>query len=106
MKVYLAVPYTHENKDVVLNRVRFVNKVAARLIKIGIIVFSPISHSHYIAEQENLLNVWNSIWIKQDTEFINWCDVVIVCAIDGWGKSEGVKSEIEYAKRCVLYSGY
>lgn len=74
------------------------NKYAAKMMKKGNIVFSPISHSHPIAIQESLPNTLE-FWINQDLSFIYWCDEVHVVQLDNWMKSRGVSAEIEYAKQ-------
>jgi hypothetical protein len=62
----------------------------------GNIVFSPISHSHHIAAQNDLENGWD-YWKKFDESFIEWCDVVVVVMLNGWKKSKGVNAEINIA---------
>jgi hypothetical protein len=96
-KIYLSCPFSHEDK--IMQELRFlsVNWMAGQLIKKGYIVFSPISHSHPIAylfkEGENDYDVW----LKQDLEYIKWCDEFFIYMIDGWNKSFGVKWEIQKA---------
>ena len=97
MKIYLAAPYSHRYKPIRINRVEQINKAAADLMRQGHIVFSPISHSHYIAEQESLpLNF--DFWSKQDYEFIKWCDAIYILMLPGWDKSKGVLEEIKFAE--------
>lgn len=96
---YLASPYTkyHEGVDAAFSAVC---KQAAFLKNNGIDVFSPIAHSHPISvhgqlgsyspgdsEYQNLLE-----W---DKKFIDRCDGIIVCMMDGWQESYGVKWEME-----------
>jgi hypothetical protein len=50
------------------------NKVSAKLMNEGYIVFSPISHSHPIAESQKLPGTWD-FWQKFDEAFIEWCDL-------------------------------
>lgn len=97
MKIYLAAPYTHKDKAVVLDRVSRINKKAAALMREGHIVFSPISHSHPIAV-ENELPTTFEYWRKMNHSFIDWCDTVFVLQLDGWGQSIGVKDEIVYCR--------
>lgn len=92
-KLYLAIPYTG------IEDVSFevANITAARLMNEGNIVFSPISHSHYIAAEGGLEKGWD-YWCTFDIEFIKWCDIVMVVKLDGWDKSKGVLSEIAIAQ--------
>jgi nucleoside 2-deoxyribosyltransferase len=96
-KVYLACPYSHEDEKVMVERFNMANKAAALLMKKGCyVVFSPISHSHPIS-----LHIDNckdhDFWLKQDYEFMKWCDKLIILEIEGWEESKGVNREIEWA---------
>jgi len=97
MKIYLASPYTHQDPEVVNARVTAINAHAALLMSQGHIVFSPISHSHYIAIENNLPTTFE-FWRKQNHEFIVWCNFVMVLRLDGWEESKGIADEIRYAK--------
>ena len=55
---YLATPYTDKDPLVKQERFQKVNKVAAKLIERGEIIFSPISHTHPIAMVGNLPGGW------------------------------------------------
>lgn len=93
-KVYLAIPYTGIEEL----SFKVANYVSAQLMHDGNIVFSPISHSHHIAAQNELECGWD-YWKKFDESFIEWCDVVIVVMLIGWEKSKGVKAEIIIADK-------
>ena len=95
--IYLATPYTHPDRAVRLARFRAVNKAASLLMQQGHYVFSPISHSHPIAEEGGLPTSWE-FWEKYDIEVLKMCSQVIVLMIDGWKESKGVDAEIEIAK--------
>jgi len=67
----------------------------------GHIVFSPISHSHPIAQCCNMPKDWE-FWQEFDKYFIEWCDEVWVCYPVNWSSdfclnSVGVKSEMMMA---------
>jgi hypothetical protein len=95
--VYLAVPYSH--KDPYIRSLRFthVNKVAGILMSKGVNVFSPISHTHSIAEAHQLPVNWD-YWKSYDEAILNCCSLLAVLTLDGWDKSVGVKGEIEIAE--------
>lgn len=95
--VYLAVPYTHSDGSVVKDRVAKVNAMTAKLMKLGHSVFSPITQSHYVAEQCHLPTNWE-YWAKFDRDFISCCHTLYVLMLDGWDKSVGVTAEIAIAK--------
>lgn len=97
-KLYLAIPYT----GLAEKSFEIANKVAAKLIDEGYIVFSPITHSHPLCDLVKGENTWD-FWKIQDLPFIDWCDRVLVIAVgeDGYDlidKSTGVQGEIAYAR--------
>jgi len=96
-KVYLATPYSHMNPDVQQARFAAVNAVAARMMADGLLVFSPISHTHPIALAGNLPKGWD-YWQQYDLTFIRWADEVHVLLLDGWAESVGVTAEIALAE--------
>lgn len=96
--VYLAIPYSHPDKQVRHRRFEIVNKVAADLMRQGEIVFSPISHSHVIAVENDLPTDWD-YWKKSCMEFVTRSDKVVVVCVDGWKESTGVQAEIKIAKQ-------
>jgi hypothetical protein len=90
VKIYLAIPYTG------MEQISFdtANRIAGRLMCDGHIVFSPISHSHPIAQTCELPKNWD-YWREADTAFLAWCDMIYVVAFEGWQKSKGVTEELE-----------
>lgn len=95
--IYLACPYSHDDKRVRIYRFNEVNKVAAELMYLGEMVFSPISHSHPIAEAGGLPLDFD-YWKTFDEWFIRRCDRIVVLKLPGWRESKGVKREIEIAR--------
>lgn len=98
MKIYLATPYTSPNCFIEAVRFKKVSKKAGELIKLGYIVFSPISHSHPIALEHASMPRNAKFWMKQSREFIKWCDVVCVLKLEGWKDSVGVSAEMSLAE--------
>jgi len=95
-KIYLACPYSHPDEKVRLGRIEAVNKFAGLLMKKGYIVFSPLSHSHYISEHlDNSLS--HEFWLTQDQAFLEWADEIFVFKLNGWERSVGVFYEIGFA---------
>lgn len=92
--IYLACPYTHKNREVMIQRFEAVNKVAARLMAEGKYVFSPISHTHPIAEAGSLPRDWE-YWEGYDRRVLKCCDRIIVACLPGWTESTGVKAEMK-----------
>ena len=99
MKIYLAIPYSkYENESF-----NVANKVAAYLMSKGYIVFSPISHSHCIAIENDLPGDFE-FWKALDESFIEWCDCLIIIIMENDGinrikQSTGVQAEIKMATK-------
>ena len=110
MKIYLATPYNDPSPEVRQQRFEDINRVAAKIINdYGFLVFSPISHSHPIAEVGNLPKGFD-FWKQYDKSFIEWADEVWVYATER-KKSKGVAYEIALAKKlgkrvCHLKEGW
>ena len=97
-KIYLAAPYSHESHIIVAARVDTINQDAAKLMQYGHLVFSPISHSHYIAVENDLPKGFE-FWQAMNHSFIDWSDAVYVLQLKGWEESNGIKDEIKYAEK-------
>lgn len=99
MKIYLAIPYTWNPQK----SFEIANKVAAKLMAEGHVVFSPISHSHPVADYlPDALRTDSKWWMKQDLPFVLWADQVHVVVIGEFGQqlvddSKGVQEELTYA---------
>ena len=100
MKVYLAIPYTFNPE---LSH-KIANKVAAELMDKGDVVFSPISHSHCIADHlPDLVRTDADWWMTQDIPFVEWCDKVVIICIGEYGgeliaSSKGCQMELQTAR--------
>ena len=93
---YLAVPYSHSDRYVRVARWIAANQTAAKLMAVGQYIFSPISHTHPIAEASNgALPVGWDYWEKFDRQYLSFCKKIIVLRIPGWEESKGVQAEIK-----------
>ena len=106
--IYLACPYSYNpNKSFDI-----ANKVAAIFMKDGNVVFSPVSHSHKIADyMEKEVRFSQSFWLEQDLKFMDVCDKLIIISIGKDGKklikeSKGCQSEIQKAMKLNLPINY
>ena len=70
-------------------------RAAAALTRAGHAVFSPVVHSHPIA-QFGLPTDWG-YWERTDRALLERCDLLAVLMLDGWGESRGVAEEIGLA---------
>lgn len=99
--IYLATPYSHPDKAVRLARFEAVNRFAAKLMAEGRHVYSPISHTHPIAEAGGLPLGWE-YWDIYDRTMMSACSGMIVFCQPGWSESKGVTAEIEIATEMNL----
>jgi len=94
--IYLASPYSHDDPDVKVDRFERACKQAALMMRHGLVVFSPIAHSHpisqYLGEDQGL-----KFWLKQDLHLLRRCEEMWVLTLDGWKISNGVNAEVELA---------
>jgi len=92
--VYLASPYSHEDKEVMEHRHNASCVAAANLIDKGVILFAPIAQSATIvAHSNNLKSDW-ATWERCDRLFVLKSKAVYVLMLEGWKQSVGVKAEI------------
>jgi len=68
--------------------------LAARLIRAGMPVLSPIAHSHGIAAHGNLPAVDDGFWARADAPLLDAARGLVVAQIPGWDASTGVAHEI------------
>jgi len=95
--IYLATPYSHSDWVVQVKRFNAVNWVAAQLMRQGLHIFSPISHTHPIALAGGLRGD-RAFWQAYDKAILAACKKVIVLKQPGWEVSTGVSAEIQLAK--------
>jgi hypothetical protein len=105
MIVYLAVPYSHPDPEVRIERFKAANRMAGKLMHEGVHVFSPISHTHPIAVECGL-PLGFDFWREYDEKILRVCGKIVVLTIDGWSESKGVKSELEFASKLGLQIEY
>lgn len=107
---YLAIPYVWDAEK----SFEIANKIAADLMKQGRIVFSPISHSHKIADHLEELRFSQEFWMNQDLSLLEKCDEIIAVVINLKGingyklikESKGCRAEIKKAKQLKLPISY
>lgn len=99
-KLYLACPFSHRFFLVRWYRYVLVTYYAARLMKAGYVVFSPITHSMPVAFflPKRLMQSW-TFWKRQDIPWLIQCDVLGIIPLKGWQGSVGVTAEKQTAER-------
>lgn len=92
---YLATPYTKYPAGI---EQAFVDAsaCAARLLKAGVKVYSPIAHTHPLAIHGGLDPLDHAIWLPFDQAMMEAADALIVAHMDGWHESYGVRHEMEF----------
>ena len=103
--IYVACPYSDPDDNIRHARFKAVNALSAKLMNEGRFVFSPISHTHPIAEEGGLPLGWD-FWETFDRLYLSKCDKLLVLCLDGWERSKGVTAEIAIAKELNLPIDY
>jgi hypothetical protein len=93
---YLACPYSHDDRSVRIARFEAANRAAGKLMREGHHVFSPISHTHPIAEACDLPKGWE-FWEAFDRAYLAHSWRVVVLMLEGWRESKGVTAELRIA---------
>jgi hypothetical protein len=104
--VYLASPYSSRLEG--LGKLRQeqerydeIKGIAARLMKEGHYVFSPIVHCHPMAVKYGLPTDW-AYWKGYLHVMLPKCDEVWVAGMVGYKESTGVNGEIELARKLSI----
>lgn len=93
--IYLGVPYTHPDPDVMAKRVAQAEALTALLIEKGFIVYSPVPYSVPYAQ----LGVEPPEgWYTYQLYLLRNCDVLWAVRFAGWQQSEGLRLEIKFAR--------
>ena len=94
--LYLASPYSHHDPWVRVERFDQTVRAAAKLMRAGHIVFSPIVHTHHL--QRFVPGHTHDFWIAQDTPILQHAAKVLVLQLDGWQHSKGIAEEVKIAQ--------
>lgn len=111
--IYLASPYSSPHQCVIDQRVREVQDATARLIERGWRVFSPVVHSHPLADLVSFPAVNEpgaiSPWMEQDLTVLRKADEFWVLQLTDWRSSGGIQiehSEAEGLEMPIWYVSY
>lgn len=97
--VYLSSPYSHPDADVRQQRAAMACRAAAHMMaEERVAVFSPVAHGHAVADLGQLDAMNHAFWMSQCLPFVGMVDELVVLKLDGWGASQGIKSEIAQAE--------
>jgi hypothetical protein len=98
--IYLAGPYSKGGARTRLARFEALTTIAARMIELRLIIFSPITMTHPIdlvlANEGGTLG--SEFWVAFDESFMAACSEIRVAKLPGWQQSSGVEREIAFFK--------
>ncbi len=94
--IYLASAYSSPDAFVEEARYKQVAGLAAKLLRRGVAVYSPITACHYFAKEYKLPTDagW---WAWYNEQMLNLCGELWVYVTEDIKESKGVTKEIEYA---------
>jgi hypothetical protein len=94
--IYLASPYSHDDKEVMESRYQAAIDGCAKLIEMGYCPISPIVQSHPVANKHDMGLEFDT-WEQIDYALIDACDELCILEMDGTWESKGISKEIQYA---------
>lgn len=103
--IYLASPYTHEDRAIMQRRFEQVEYTTAQLIIKGIFVYSPIVHCHQLAHKFNLPKNFD-FWKAYNLSFLRRADRFYILPLRGWELSKGLTYEYELAKFAHIFINF
>ena len=95
--IYVASPYTTNNRRILEWRKRAVCKYVERLLKYGIAAYSPIVHTIGLSRYSKRLPMKFRYYAKVDRDMLSVAKELHVLMLPGWRESVGVIQEIIWA---------
>ena len=98
--VYLAAPYTHDDREIVEARVSETAYIAGEILALTKKpIFAPTVMGHaiekVIAEKGHTISY--DAWVEIGLAALKKCDLMLIALISGWEESAGVEREVSYA---------
>lgn len=90
--VYLGTPYSKHPAGLDCAH-KQTCKAAARLMRNGARVYSPIAHSHPIADLGGLNPLDHSLWLPQEEAMMDASDELWIVQMPGWDDSYRIEQE-------------
>lgn len=90
--IYLATPYSRHPAGLECAHKQACKAVAA-LLKKGTAAFSPIAHSHPVAEHGGLDPLDHDVWLPFDRPIMEAADELWIVQMPGWDDSYGIEQE-------------
>ena len=95
MFYYLASPYSKYPLGITAAHFH-VCQQAALLIRSGVPVYSPIAHTHPIAQFGDIDPFDHDIWLPLDRHMMDAAGGLIILKMEGWSRSYGMGTELAY----------
>ena len=92
---YLATPYSKYPAGI-MAAFSEASKQASLLVSEGVRVYCPIAHTHPIAIAGEIDPLDHDVWMPADAPFMEAAHGLIVCKLESWNESKGIKVEIEF----------
>lgn len=96
--IYLATPYTDPDPAEMEGRFDCACRIAGRLMASGLLIFSPVAHTHPIAVRCNLPRGFD-FWERYDRAMLEAASKLVVVKLPGWDRSKGIAVEIKIAEQ-------
>lgn len=94
--IYLASPYSDPSSAVRYNRFASARDYTYSQMQRGEVIFSPIAYGHQFAQvyRTPADHEW---WKRFNESVMLACQELRILKLDGWDKSKGVSSELQFA---------
>ena len=92
--VYLATPYTKYHQGLQTAYMEAA-QAAALLVRSGVPVFCPITHTHPISVHGKIDPNDHAIWMPADAPFMELAGGLCIFQMPGWNLSKGILIELE-----------
>lgn len=96
MLIYIASPYSHEDKDIMSQRYFEAMRYNNFLFNNSRHAYSPIVHTHNLALVHNL-RTDAKFWRSFNFKMLSVCTDLHILQLDGWSASKGVEQELDFA---------
>jgi hypothetical protein len=94
--IFISSPYNHHTPEVVEDNFKKVSTFAAKLCSEGHVALSPITNGHTLLGFKEMPATWE-FWQNFCLSLLSKADEMYVYQMEGWDKSGGVASEIQFA---------
>ena len=103
--IYLACPYSSKDPAIVAYRVKRASEYVASKLEEREVLISPVVYGHNIVQETSLRSDWD-FWSVFCIDILRRCEKLYVLMLEGWEESEGVKGEIELARKLNIQIVY